>query len=445
MWPVRPRPYLHRVNLNNDLTLINGPAQRPRHLGHTAEATPPTGRDTGIDLVRAFCVVVVVLLHALMAGVTVGGAGPEFVNTAEGAAWFAPLTWVVQVMPLFFVVGGFAGSIAYRRLRHRGGTSVDFLAGRVHRLLLPAVFSVGAAGVGLAMLAAGGVPADLVLTAGFRYGQPLWFLAVFLVCQALLPALVTAHDRAPLGSILGLTAAAVAVEVLRTATGLEEIGFLNLAFVWLTLQQLGFFLADGRLDALGRRTLVVAGMGAITLLTGFFITGIFSPDLIENLNPPTPALLLVGVAQTALLSLVRPTVTRLSTRPRIAAVTDFITPRTMTIYLWHMPVLLVMAGSTAWVAMGTGVVLPEPSSAAWWLTRPLWLVIAAVLTTAAAWALAANEQRRMPPPTASGARAVQAVLAGLASVALLLVAGTTVPSATAAVGLLIVALRRIRR
>ncbi|GAA1124671.1 acyltransferase [Citricoccus alkalitolerans] len=433
------------MNLNNSLTLINGPAQPPRQFGHTAEASPATGRDTGIDLVRAWCVLVVVLLHALMAGVTVSGAGPEFVNTAEGAAWFAPLSWAVQVMPLFFVVGGFAGSIAYRRLRHRGGTPVDFLAGRVHRLLLPAVLSVGAAGLGLAILAAGGVPADLVLTAGFRYGQPLWFLGVFLVCQALLPALIAVHDRAPLRSILGLAAAAVAVEVLRTATGLEGTGFLNLAFVWLTLQQLGFFLADGRLDALNRRTLVMTGLGAITLLAGFFITGTFSPDLIENLNPPTPALLLVGVAQTALLSLVRPTLTRLSAHPRIAAVTDFVTPRTMTIYLWHMPVLLTMAGATAWVAMGTGVTLPEPSSAAWWLTRPLWLGVAAVLTTAAAWALAAGEQRRMPPPTASGARAAQAVLAGLAAVVLLLVTGTTVLSAAAAVCLLIVALRRIRK
>ncbi|NUL44535.1 acyltransferase [Cellulosimicrobium funkei] len=444
MWLHQPRPYLHRVNLLNDLTLTNDPARAPRRLGPIAEPPLTAGRDTGIDLVRAFCVVVVVLLHALMAGVTVGEAGPEFINTAEGAAWFTPLTWVVQVMPLFFVVGGFAGSIAYRRLRHRGGTPVDFLAGRLHRLLLPAVFSIGAAGVGLAMLAAGGVSADLVLTAGFRYGQPLWFLAVFLLCQALLPALVAAHDRAPLGSILGLTAAAVAVEVLRSTTGLEAIGFLNLAFVWLTLQQLGFFLADGRLDSLDRRTLVIACLGAITLLAGFFITGTFSPDLIENVNPPTPALLLVGMAQTALLSLVRPALTRISARPRLAAVTRFITPRTMTIYLWHMPVLLVMAGATALLAMETGVVLPEPSSAAWWLTRPLWLGIAAALTLVTAWALAAVEQRRLPLPTASGARAAQAVLAGLAAVVLLLVAGTTVLSATAAVCLLTVALRRIR-
>lgn len=440
-----PRPYLHRVDLIKDLIPQTTRVQPSRQHGHLGGAPLAAGRDTGIDLVRAFCVVVVVLLHALMAGVTVGGAGPEFVNAAEGTAWFTPVTWAVQVMPLFFVVGGFAGSIAFRRLRERGGTSVDFLAGRVHRLLLPAVFTVGAAGLGLAMLADGGVPAELVQTAGFRFGQPLWFLGAFLLCQALVPALSAAHDRAPLGSILGLTAAAVVVDVLRIATGLEGIGFLNLAFVWLTLQQLGFFLADGRLDTLDRRTRAIAGLIAVALLAGSFLTGLFSPDLIENLNPPTLALLLVGVAQTALLSLVRPTLTRLSTRPRIAAAIGFVTARTMTIYLWHMPVLLAMAGATTVLAMDTGLALPEPSSAAWWLTRPLWLGTAAALTTAAAWALAAGEQRRMPPPTTSVFRVAQAVLAGLAGVALLLVAGTTVFTASAAVGLFVVALRRVRR
>lgn len=419
----------------------------PGRTHHTETPLAPLapGRDTGIDLVRAFCVVVVVLLHALMAGVTLGEAGPEFVNAAEGAPWFAPLTWVVQIMPLFFVVGGFAGSIAYRRLRERGGTPVAFIAGRVHRLLLPAVLSIGTAGVGLAMLAVSGVPTELVQTAGFRFGQPLWFLAVFLLCQALLPALIAAHDRAPLSSILGLATAAVVIEVLRAVAGMEAIGFLNLAFVWLTLQQLGFFLADGRLGALSHRTRVIAGLGAVSLLAGSFLTGVFSPDLIENLNPPTLALLLTGVAQTALLSLLRPTLTRLSTRPRIAAVAGFVTARTMTVYLWHMPVLLAMAGATALLAMGTGLVPPEPSSAGWWLTRPLWLGLAAALTAVAAWALAAGEQRRMPPPTSSGLRAAQAVLAGLAGVVLLLVASTTVFTATAAVLLLVVALRRIRR
>ena len=320
------------------------------------------GRDTGIDLVRALCVVVVVLLHALMAGVMVDGAGPLFVNAADGAAWFAPLTWVAQIMPLFFVIGGFAGSIAYDRARVRGGSASDFIAARVHRLLLPAVLVLSVVGAALVALLIAGVPAELVAVAGFRYSQPLWFLGVFLLCQALLPALLAAHRRAPLRAVLLLTAAAVLIDVLRGSTGVDGLGFLNLAFVWLALQQLGFFLADGRIDALRRGIRVGVAITAVGLLAALCITGVYSPDLIENLNPPTAVLLVLGVAQTAVLSLLRGRLDRFSCRPRVAAFTDFVTARTMTIYLWHLPVIMAIIG----IQLLAPQWLSEPGSGRWW-------------------------------------------------------------------------------
>lgn len=400
-------------------------------------------RDGGIDLVRAVCVVVVVLLHALMAGVVVDASGPVFVNTADGAAWFAPLTWAVQIMPVFFVIGGFAGALAYRRSRERGGTAVGFVAARTHRLLVPAILAIAAAGVALGMLTVAGVPADLVHIAGFRYSQPLWFLGVFLLCQALLPALVAAHDRAPVRSILALAGAAVLVDVARAATGIDAIGFLNLAFVWLTMQQLGFFLADGRIDALRARTRALAGAGAVAVLVATFVTGVYSPDLFENLNPPTVALVLVGVAQTVLVSLARAPLAALSRRPRVAAFTEFVTARTMTIYLWHMPVLLTMAGVTAMVALAAGFELPAPSSPQWWLTRPVWLAVAIALTALVAVALSKAERRRLARPTRSPALVAHAVVLGLAGVVLLLAGGTSVLTAALAVALVAVALARV--
>jgi len=405
---------------------------------------PSSGRDRGIDLARAVCVVVVVLLHALMVGVTVDATGPVFENASDGAAWFAPLTWVIQVMPLFFVIGGFAGSLAYRRLRTKGGGAVGFVTARVHRLMLPAVVVIGAVGVGLAMLSIAGVPADIVQTAGFRFGQPLWFLGVFLLCQALLPALLAAHDRAPVRTIAALAAGAVAVDVARAVTGIDAIGFLNLALVWLTMQQIGFFLADGRIDALRARTRVVVGLVAAGALATTFATGVYSPDLFVNLNPPTAAMLLVGIVQTMVLSLARGRLRAWSLRPRVAAFTDAVTARTMTIYLWHMPVLLGMAGVCAAFAVLTGIDLPEPSSAGWWLTRPLWFAVTIALTAAVAWALSSAERRRMPVTTASAWRTVQAVLLSLAAVVLLLAAGTTVVTAAVAITLAVLALRRIR-
>ncbi|PRB15534.1 acyltransferase [Microbacterium sp. MYb62] len=410
---------------------------------HTAAPAAPrrASRDTGIDFLRALCVLGVVLLHAIMVGVTVTDAGPVFDNASDGTGWIAPLSWLLQVMPLFFVIGGFSGLLAYRRMQQRGGTAVGFVAGRVHRLLRPAVFTIAIVGVGLALLTVFGVPAELIATAGFRYGQPLWFLGVFLLCQALLPLLAAAHERAPYRTIGILALAALAVDVLRAATGLEGLGFLNLAFVWMALQQLGFFLADGRIDRLSRRVRASAGVAALLLLVVTFATGVYSPDLIANINPPTAALLLVGVAHTSLLSLHRGRLERFSRRRSVAAFTDFVTVRTMTIYLWHMPVLLLMAGATAVYALTTGAVLPALDSTDWWAARPLWLATAVALTALVAVAFTRFESHPAPHATASRRRLVAGALSGLLGVVLLLVLGTSVATALIAVALLLTALR----
>ncbi|GGD84138.1 acyltransferase family protein [Microbacterium murale] len=406
--------------------------------------TTKSTRDTGIDFVRALCVLGVVLLHSMMVGVTVTESGPLFANASDGSWWITPLSWVLQVMPLFFVIGGFAGYTSLRRAQQRGGTAKEFVAARIHRLVLPAVVTIGVVGIVLTVLLANGVPADLVAIAGYRYGQPLWFLGVFLLCQVLLPLFAAAHRRAPWITITLLVAAAVAVDAVRNATGIEGVGFVNLAFVWLALQQLGFFFADGRIDALSRRTRTVIGVAAVAALAGTFLTGVYSPDLIANINPPTASLLLVGVAHTMLLSLLRGRLAVWSARPLPTRFRNFVTPRAMTIYLWHMPVLLAMAGVSAVFALTTGIALPEPSSIAWWTTRPLWLATVVVLTALIASVLAGIEARRIPEPTRSNGRLFAASAIGTVAIVGLLVVGTTPVTAMIAVALLIASLRLAR-
>jgi len=254
------------------------------------------GRDQAVDLVRAMCVVAVVVLHSLMVGVSIDAQGPVFANAGDTGWWLIPVSWMLQVMPLFFMIGGFAGYTAYQRMQAHGGTGRAFVTGRLVRLLLPATAVIATAGVGLSVLTIVGVPAEFIATAGYRFGQPLWFLAVFLISQALIPVLARAHRAAPLITITALASAAVLVDVARAASGVDAIGFFNLAFVWLTMQQLGFLLADGRVDALSRQTRMRVGATAVIALAIFFVTGVYSPDLIANTNPPTTALLLVGAA-----------------------------------------------------------------------------------------------------------------------------------------------------
>ncbi|MDI9581056.1 MAG: acyltransferase family protein, partial [Thermobispora sp.] len=73
-----------------------------------AERTPPT-RDRFIDLLRAISIIAVVLGHWLVSVVGYDEQGELSGRSAlPDLPWAFPITWAVQVMPIFFFVGGYA-------------------------------------------------------------------------------------------------------------------------------------------------------------------------------------------------------------------------------------------------------------------------------------------------------------------------------------------------
>src|SRR5690606_36459057 len=88
------------------LTAIGAPASPAPERTTRTTRTTRTARDASIDVARAWCLVVVVALHSFMVGVSVAGGAPLLENATDGWGGFAALTWFVQIMPLFFVLGG---------------------------------------------------------------------------------------------------------------------------------------------------------------------------------------------------------------------------------------------------------------------------------------------------------------------------------------------------
>ncbi|MGD8166057.1 acyltransferase family protein [Herbiconiux sp. P16] len=405
-------------------------------------APPPvTQRDRSVDLVRASLLLAVVGLHATMAGISVGPSGVVLRNALENQAWFAPVTWVVQIMPLFFLVGGFSSHTQWTRMRAQGRSASDYVIGRLHRLLVPALVAVIGVGILLAVMTVVGVPAELVATAGFRISQPLWFLGVYVLCSAFVPMLVAAHTRRPVVSLGGLVAAAVAVDALRMGTGLDALGFLNLLFVWLAVQQLGFWLAAGRFDLLSIRARVTIAAGSIVALLLLTVPGPYSVDMLQNLNPPTICLIVLGTAQLMVFTLVRHRLRRFADRPGVDRVVDALGSRAMTTYLWHLPVVILLAAGLLILDVTIRLPLPEPLTFGWWVTRPLWLLAVGVAVFPVVAVLGRFENGERPPAalgTARGARTrtTLAVVLGAGAVVLLLATGISLAAAILATALL---------
>ncbi|WP_242090373.1 acyltransferase [Curtobacterium sp. DN_7.5] len=327
-------------------------------------------RDLVVDLIRTACVVLVVFVHVTMVGVGTAD-GIEVTSPLQELAWYVPATWVGQVMPLFFVVGGFASIVGWRSTVTRGGGARDYWSTRLVRLFRPAVplFVVLALGLGIAT--ALGTPPGLLAEVAFGIGSPLWFLAAYGITQCCVPLMVRLHERAPWRTLAVLLGAAVLVDTVRLATGVAEVGLLNLGPVWLFAQQLGFLWADGWFARRSRLLLAVVAVAAYVVLVPLTSIGLWAPDMLQDLNPPMVPLAFLAIAQACLVQLVhRPLASLMRTRGAQAVV--FVLGRDgMAVYLWHLPLFIALNG----VALLVGVPFPEPGGALWWATRPLALVL----------------------------------------------------------------------
>jgi len=329
-------------------------------------------RDLTLDLARVFCVLLVVVIHLLFIGVGYTATGDlQISRPLEEQSWFDAATWVGQIMPLFFVVGGFASITAWRSTVRRGGTAADYVKTRVLRLAQPAfpLFLFYVVVIGGAKLL--GLAPELVDTVVVGAGAPLWFIAAYTLCQTLVPVMVRLHERSAWPTLGVLLLGVLVVDAARYGSGVPQLGYLNMVFVWLLVQQIGFWYADGWF---ARRTwwqlvgLVAAGYAVIA---GVTLVGPYDTDMLTNLNPPTLPLVLLGLVQACTLRLLRPALARLMSTHAARAVVFLVGTRLMTIYLWHLPVIIILAG----VGLLIPGASPAPASPAWWWSRILVYVL----------------------------------------------------------------------
>lgn len=373
-----------------------------------AEATPAS-RDKYVDLLRVASLGTVVLGHWLMAAVSVRGDGrAEVGNLLAVEPRLQLLTWALQVMPVFFFVGGFSHALSYRSLRRKAGENGEngedgknggaalysvFLRARLQRLLRPTVVFIGVWGALALALQLAGREGGLLDVSLRLVAQPLWFIGIYLAMVAFTPPLLRLHERYGWGAFGGLAAAAGLVDVLRFGFGVPYVEFLNFAFVWLAVHQLGFLRADGKL----RRPYLLAGAG----LAGAVLLVAYGPyplsmvgmpgEKISNMAPPTFALLCHGLWLVGGVESLRGPARRWLRRPRVWRAVVAANGVSMTAFLWHLTAMLGVYGAL----LALGVRLPEPATGVWWAQVPVRVVVAGAVT-----ALLVTVFRRFEQPSA---------------------------------------------
>ena len=392
-------------------------------------AATPVDRDRFADLLRVASIVVVVAGHWLMAVVGWRGGQVETGNAIALAPGLWLATWLLQVMPLFFFVGGLANLVSARR----DGGWVAFIRGRAARLLRPTVAFLAVWTAAAAALHLAGVPEAILRPATRLVVQPLWFLGLYLLVVALAPAMLRLHRRFGPAVVVWLGVAAGAADLAGRLPGLDRLADLNFLLVWLFAHQLGFLYADGTLARWPRRAHAAMAAGGLAALAGLTASGAWPPsmvglpgDRVSNINPPSLCIVALTVWLVGLAMLVRDPVGRWLTRPRPWALVVTAGSSLMTLFLWHLTALLL----AVLVLHPLGVTRPIPGTATWWALRPLWLLVPAVLLVPLVALFSRLERpravRRLParvgpgvaPPAPAGLAPILLAVAGTAAVIL---------------------------
>ena len=341
-------------------------------------AQTPDERNRYVDFLRAVSILAVITGHWLIVALYYYDGSlstGDLLVIQPDTQW---LTWLFQVMPIFFIVGGYANAVSLESARRREIAYAGWLAARLNRLVTPLLALL----LGWALLAAilrfSGVSGDVIRLSSRAALIPTWFLAIYIMIVVLAPATYIVWRRWGFVSFWAFAVIAALVDVVFFVADIRWTGWSNYFWIWLSVHHLGYAWRDGRMGGPVRLiTYSSLGLLALTLLIfkgPYPLAMVGSPDEdLSNTLPPKITLLALGIVQFGLLLAIEAPMRRILSGLRLWAATVLINSMIMTLYLWHLTVMVIIV-AFAYLAGGLGLGV-EPGSADWWLTRPIWIAV----------------------------------------------------------------------
>ncbi|MFK8028804.1 MAG: acyltransferase [Gammaproteobacteria bacterium] len=338
----------------------------------------PTERNRYVDLLRAVSISAVVLGHWIMAAPYFEQGSPHMVHLLEIQPWSRWLTWVFQVMPIFFFVGGFSNGVSWDSLRRRNGTYSSWLESRLRRLLGPVIPLIllwcvlGAAGNFL------GVHPEMIGIGSQVSLIPVWFLAIYFFIVMLVPWTRRAWHRFGYASVIVPALLAVLGDWVFFYFNFKWLAWFNFLFIWSAVHQLGYAWQAKRLGGLTiSLSMAIAGAAALVSLTVFgpyplSLVGVPGQE-ISNTSPPKLPILALAIAQIGILLSLEGPMRKWLAGGKAWTATVLVNGIIMPVYLWHSTVMILIIGGLFLIA--PGLLGAQPGSEHWWMMRPVWVLV----------------------------------------------------------------------
>ncbi|WP_405481476.1 acyltransferase [Streptomyces sp. NBC_00009] len=358
-----------------------------RRTASAIDAKTPAHRDRAIDGLRALALLAVPMGHWLLGGFSLDGQGAlHNASPLSSFGFLAPISWVLQMLGIFFLVGGYASVLSYRRTLEAGGSTSAWLRGRLARLGRPVLGVTAVCAALIPALYTLGVPEKTLHTGSTLVIQPLWFVGIYTVITALTPYCVRAARKLGAWAAAPLLGSVAVIDFLRYGPYADAmpswLSLLNLLPGWMFAYQLGVCWGEKRIGRRGAWALLIGGAALFaTLLLAFHypesMVGV-PGEARTNSHPPSLLVLALAAAQSGAAMLLRDRIGRLLRRPALWAPVVVINLSAMTILCWHQTALLTAAipGSFAGAIPG---LTTSPDSLGWIAARIAWLPVFAGL------------------------------------------------------------------
>jgi hypothetical protein len=399
----------------------------------TIAARTPPDRDRVVDLVRLAAIAMVVLGHWLVAVVLVRDGELVTGRLLDAVPETQLLTYLFQVMPLFFLVGGAVNLRSWRQARDADTTAPIWVRRRARRLLVP-ILPLLALWLPLAVvLGRVGLPQREIALATEIAFLPVWFLAVYILAVGLVPTTARLHERFGPPVIVAALVGTVAVDVLLRAGAPPIVGYVNYLLVWGGIHQAGYLWTDDRLPRrpAGGLTMALTGVVAIVLLVqvlGYPLSMVATAGTTgDNSDPPTVVLWALATVQLGLILAARARLERWLERPRVWAPIALAGSVVITVFVWHMTALVVAAALTHPTGLWPAT---DRVDAAWWAWRPLWVLVCAAVLAVLVTIFRRFERPNDPVPRDAKLRTALGLVATVTGLALVLTGGLYTPERT---------------
>ena len=338
----------------------------------------PEDRNRYVDFLRALSIGAVVLGHWILAAPSFQAGSPQMEHLLDIQPWSRWLTWIFQVMPVFFFVGGFSNGVSWDGAQKKGQAYAQWLDARFRRLLGPTIPLVvlwtvlGVIGFNL------GVHNEMIRIGSQVSLVPVWFLAIYFCIVMLVPLSRAIWLRYGFISVVVPILLAVLNDWLFFNSQLQWISWLNYFFIWGAVHQLGYAWQEGRM-ASGIATFIFGLFGLIMLILltqigpyPLSLVGVPSQEL-SNTTPPKLPLIALAMAQIGFLLSIEKPMKQWLAKGRVWISTVLINGLIMPLFLWHSTIMMLIIGALFWLA--PNLLIGEPGSTQWWSLRPVWVFV----------------------------------------------------------------------